>query len=198
MEDDEQMELRGMRIGFTAAGTIGEHGTQLTDENSFRIGGLLPERYFLNVRRLPEGAYLKSATLERADILENGIDLSTGVPGKIEITLSTKGAEVVGKVTDSDDAPAGGVLVTLVPEAESVQPGYLFRTARSQLDGSFRITGAAPGDYRIYAWERIESGYYMDPDFVGPFEDFGAELSLDEGDVETVQLGMIPEAAVNR
>ncbi|MCP5115832.1 MAG: carboxypeptidase regulatory-like domain-containing protein, partial [bacterium] len=125
VEDDEQMELRGMRVGFTAAGTIGEHGTQLTDENSFRIGGLLPERYFLNVRRLPEGAYLKSATLERADILENGIDLSTGVPGAAGSTLSAKGAGVVGKGTDSEDAPAGGVLVTLVPEGESVQPGYL-------------------------------------------------------------------------
>lgn len=198
VEEDEEMSLRGLRIDFLAEGASRLVGSRIGDENSFQFTGLLPVRYTLNVRRLPDGLYLKSAAIGRTDVLKNGVDLSGGVHGKIEITLSSKGAEVSGIVTGSDDAPAGGVLVTLVPEGDGPLPGYLFRTVHSQLDGSFRITGAAPGDYRIYAWEKIEPGYYMDPDFVGPFEDFGAEVSLEGGDVETVQLGMIPEAAINR
>ena len=198
LEEDEEMSLRGLRIAFLAEGATSPRGSGFYNDSRFRFTGMLPVRYTLNVSRLPEGLYLKSATAGRTDVLTNGIDLSGGSPGKIEITFSKQGAEVSGVVTDGDDAPAGGVLVTLVPEGESPLPGYLFRTVHSQLDGSFRITGAAPGNYKIYAWEKIESGSYMDPDFVSPFEDFGAEVSLEEGDVETVQLGMIPEVAINR
>ena len=35
-----------------------------------------------------------------------------------------------------------------------------------------------PGEYKVYAWEDVEMGAYMDPDFMKPIESKGEGLTL--------------------
>jgi hypothetical protein len=48
-----------------------------------------------------------------------------------------------------------------------------------------------PGDYRLYAWEDVEPGAPMDPDFLKQYEGQAKSLKLDASAHEAVQLKAI-------
>ena len=48
------------------------------------------------------------------------------------------------------------------------------------------IQDGLSGDYTLLAWENVESGAWMDPDFLYKFESQGVKVSLSEGDKRTV------------
>ena len=54
------------------------------------------------------------------------------------------------------------------------------------------MPGLTPGDYKAYAWEDIEMGAYMDPEFMKPSEDKGEPVSLQEGEQKALTLKVIP------
>ena len=82
----------------------------------------------------------------------------------------------------------------LIPQEKErrVQQGYYKMIVSDQL-GAFSLTGILPpGEYKVYAWEDIEAGAYMDPDVLKPVEGKGESLTLREGDQKTLPLKMIP------
>jgi hypothetical protein len=56
------------------------------------------------------------------------------------------------------------------------------------------MRNVTPGDYTLFAWEQMERGSYLDPDFLGQYEDRGQAVHLEEGGHVTVQLDAIPAA----
>jgi hypothetical protein len=57
--------------------------------------------------------------------------------------------------------------------------------------GRFTISGVPPGDYKLFAWDEIDRGAYLDPDFLQPYEDFGKAVRVEEGSNVTLQLDLI-------
>jgi hypothetical protein len=51
--------------------------------------------------------------------------------------------------------------------------------------------GITPGDYTLFAWETVERGAYMDPDFLRPYKDRGKPIRVDEGSKLNSQLELI-------
>jgi hypothetical protein len=51
-----------------------------------------------------------------------------------------------------------------------------------------------PGDYRLFAWEAIESNSWFDPDVVRPFESKGTAVHVDESGKANLDLKVIPAA----
>jgi hypothetical protein len=49
-----------------------------------------------------------------------------------------------------------------------------------------------PGEYRVYAWEDVEYGAWMDPDFMKPLESRGEAVSVSEGGRQAIQVNLIP------
>ena len=64
------------------------------DEGKFTLKNVAPDRYQVRLTGGPETAYIKSARLGGRDATETEIDLSGGVSGVLQITLSTAGAQV--------------------------------------------------------------------------------------------------------
>ena len=60
--------------------------------------------------------------------------------------------------------------------------------------GSFALKSVAPGEYKLYAWDEIEDGAYMDPEFMKPFESKGESVSVKEGSQLSEQLALISAA----
>jgi len=198
VEDGEATGLNRVRINLVPESDVPQARNQarVQDDGSFQISQLAPDRYSLTFASLPAGMYPKSARYGDTDVLNGLMDLSMNVAAPLEIALSARGASVTGTVTDSEDEPAAGVVVTLVPDGDQAHPDFMYQTVRTEMEGTFQIQGIAPGDYHIYAWEDLESGAERDPRFVNQFTDFGADLSVDEGESETVRMGMIPMSVV--
>jgi len=115
-----------------------------------------------------------------------------GAAGTLEITLSSRGARVQGAVADSDGLPAVGVRVVLVPEPSHRTQSTLFKEQPTDQYGHFELRGIAPGDYKLFSWEEVESGSWEDPEFLKDFEKEGEKISLQEGDQKTLNLTAIP------
>jgi hypothetical protein len=128
------------------------------------------------------------------DALESGLDTSQGAAGTLEITISSNGGQIEGSAADSKEKPASGAVVALVPDAPRRERLMLFKMAMSDTTGHFSITGVAPGEYKLFAWDQIEEGAYQDPEFLKPYENQGEAVTMREGSRETAQLKVISSA----
>lgn len=69
---------------------------------------------------------------------------------------------------------------------------WLYRSVSTDQNGHFTMKGLRPGDYKLIAWEDIESGAYMDPEYVKPHESAGKDVTVAGADNQTVQLSAVP------
>jgi hypothetical protein len=61
---------------------------------------------------------------------------------------------------------------------------------QNHYDGSVRrflLKNLDPGKYKLFAWEKIEYGAFMDRDFVAPVEDSGRALTIKENSHERAE-----------
>lgn len=145
----------------------------------------------LNVFQLPEGFYLKSARLGEDDVLEKGLSTSRIARGEtLELVISGASGHVDGVVLNKDGQGVGGATVILIPRSrETVR---LYKSTISDQNGRYTLQGIAPGDYKLFAWEDIETGAYRDPEFLRRYEDRGESLHVEESGRHTVELKVIP------
>jgi protocatechuate 3,4-dioxygenase beta subunit len=98
-------------------------------DGSFMLRGLHPRKYKVT-------AWAR----ERADPAPIEVDLQGGSPPEVTIVIDDGGA-IEGTIADEDSHPLAGVDVLAM--------GPQFEHAMSRPDGTFRIKGLNPGDYRV-------------------------------------------------
>jgi len=81
----------------------------------------------------------------------------------------------------------------LVPEGARRNRFDLYRTTSTDAAGRFHSEGVPPGDYRVFAWDDIETGAWMDPDYLRRFEDRGRPLRISEGGTANLELRVIQQ-----
>ncbi len=151
----------------------------------------VPEgRYRIHFFPLPAGFYLKSGG--GADALDAGFSVGRGhsLPA-LELLLSAGAGRIDGTVI-SDERPSPGASVVLVPDGKQLPQPSDYRQARTDSLGRFAMRTVPPGDYTLFAWEQIENGAFMDPDFLGQYADRGRAVHVEEGGQLNVQLDAIP------
>ena len=158
----------------------------------FQLQNVNPDLYTLSLSGLPDGMYIKAVLANGIDAQFTGLDLTRGSVGQIEVVLSPNAGQATGLVQNEQQQPAQNVTVVLVPqETERKSQPQFYRTASTDATGRFSLVNLTPGTYRVYAWEVVESGAYMDPDFMRPFENRGESLMVKESGKEDVQVKLI-------
>jgi hypothetical protein len=155
----------------------------------FQIQNVNPDLYALSLSGLPDGLYVKGVLVNGVDTLYTGLDLTRGTVGPIDIVLSPNAGQATGLVQNEQQQPAANVTVVIVPqEPERKSLPQYYRTASTDATGRFSLVNLSPGAYRVYAWEVVESGAYMDPDFMRPFENRGEPLLVKDSGKEDIQV----------
>jgi hypothetical protein len=162
-------------------------------DGTFSLPGVTPGEYRLTLTGLPPDAYVRDARLENKDALE-GLTILDRVDGALDVTLSMKSARIDGAVTTADGKPAVNVQAILVPERLRNRQD-LYKTATTNQDGRFNMRGVAPGDYRLFAWEDLESFAYFDPDVLKQYESQGKPVRVEESSRLAVETRLIPAGA---
>ena len=179
-------EQSGPYFGPMPNGTVSDNGTFVLSQTS-------PDRYMVSLAGLPDGYYLKSVRMEGADALEEGLDLTRGAAGLIRIVVSAKAGQLEGAVTNEKQEPVAGSTVVLIPTAPKRREQVQFhQTVTADQSGRFTLKNLSPGDYKLYAWEDVENGAWLDPEFLQPVESKGKAVTVREGSRETVDLKAIP------
>jgi protocatechuate 3,4-dioxygenase beta subunit len=172
--------------------SMGRTGAPAKEDGSFAIENVSADHYTVNVQGLGENFYVKSMSMGDVDAMETGLDFTNGAAGTVEILLSPNGGQVEGTVADSNQQPAAGATVVLVPDTRHREQSMLFKTATADALGHFNIKGIAPGDYKLFAWQDVESGAYQDPEFLKPYETRGETVAIRESGHATAQLTVLP------
>jgi protocatechuate 3,4-dioxygenase beta subunit len=159
------------------------------EDGKFTFKNVAPDHYLVGVQSGPETLYIKSVKFGTVDATEDSIELSNGVTGSIEITLSQEGAQVDGRVVGEDGNPVAGATVVLIPKSRRYS---LFKEMTTDQQGSFSFKGVTPGAYKLLSWEDIEQGAYQNPEFLKQFESKAEEASLKENTHKVISLKVIP------
>ena len=188
-----RLNLQPRESGGIMFGPMGQG--KANADGLFEISNATPDRYNLFVSGLPSGAYVKAIRSDQVDVLASGLDMTSGAsPADIEIVISPKAGAVTGVAQNPNTGnPMPGAMVVLIPQDQQrkEQPTY-YKFMASDQNGAFSLTGLTPGEYKAYAWEDIEIGAYMDPDFMKPIEEKGEAVSMQEGEQKTLTLKVIP------
>jgi hypothetical protein len=153
---------------------------QVKADGTFVLTTVRPLVYFVNVTGLPEGTYVKAVRFNGQDITHQTLNASSGT---MDIVVSSKAADVSGSVrNDKGEATAVGIAVTLwpkTPDLGNANGGAKWTT--TDQNGEFRLTGLAPGDYFVAAWEELEEGLAHSAEFLVRFQSEAKPVKVSEG-----------------
>jgi Carboxypeptidase regulatory-like domain len=135
--------------------------------------------------------YLKEASFERTDVLNNPWQITSRTSGTLTIVLSNKAGQIEGNLTDALSQPVSGNQVVLIPDQMRDRP-ELLKSAVTDQSGHFTFRGIAPGGYKVFSWEAIEPNAWYDRELLSQYEQQGRTLRIQEGSKETIDLKVIP------
>ncbi len=157
-----------------------------------------PNNRSLTLRDVPSGKYslevesggpyyVQSAQCGDADLLREDLAVTAGVQTPpIEVVLRDDGATLSGKVAVGQSRRPAAIV--LLPEHSS---GSRTRAAFASPDGDFTVQNLAPGDYRVFAFDRPEELEYANPDVLERYLVAGVHVSLQPNEEHTVNLDLI-------
>lgn len=162
---------------------------KVTKEGTFQLANVSAETFSVRPFGAPPEFYVKSVRLGDIDVLENGFAV-TGTPlSGLDVVLSPKGAEVTGTVVNKDGKILPGAVLVLQPtSAKAHRVVELQRTMTADQNGSFRMRGLTPGEYKLYAFEGVEGSEAGDVEMLKEHEAKAVNLSLKEGAREAKEL----------
>jgi hypothetical protein len=170
--------LRGRAIYFLPETNVGP-------DLKFVLKDIVPTRFEVLVSGVPDNCYVKAIRYGGEEISNVGAECVNG--SKLEIILSATAAQINGSVTDKDGQPVVGATVALIPK----DGAPLAVSGSSDAAGRFRFAGLKPGEYRLLAWDEIEPGAFMDPEFVKQFESGAEAVTLAASGRQSVELKVI-------
>jgi len=140
-----------------------------------------------------QGAYVKSMKMGDVDVLTGGLRLERQPEAPLDIVIGANPGTLNGLVLNEARLPIAGAYVTLFANNP---PDRLYRTDMYKVTGTdnqgrFQLQGLPPGDYKVFAWENIENGTWIDSTFLRLNEERGTTIHIDEGQVQTATLPII-------
>jgi hypothetical protein len=173
-------------------------GASVAGDGTFHLNNVDVGRYRVEVTP-PPGGFVKTIMFDGLDRVDTGIDVH-GSNSSLQIVVSMTAGQIAGTVTNPDGGAPGSATVTLVPDRP---PGAVYRpelnlTANAGPNGQFILKNVAPGNYRVYAWERLpplpptnEPVVFADPAFPRLFDDMSATVTIAESESKQVSLSRI-------
>jgi hypothetical protein len=152
---------------------------QSSDDGTFRLKNIGPDKYRINVNGLPAGTYVKQIRYGGQDVGKSVLDATSGASGELHVLLSPDAADLSGVVHNSKGDVMPGVTVNLwEPATANTLPEELLNRATvADQNGNFQMRNPPPGEYRVAAWETFDSNL-QDPQFRAKFESQAATVKL--------------------
>jgi hypothetical protein len=137
--------------------------------------------------------YVQSIRLGSTDALTDGLQISEGAIGPLEVQLHANGGTVACTVTNDRGEPVPEAAVLLVPDPPRQHQLALNGNCRTNANGTCTISGITPGAYHAYAIPTDTEVDLRDPESLTPFRRHGNPVALNEGERVQLRLTAIPE-----
>lgn len=152
---------------------------QVRPDGRFTLEQVLPGDWQLGVDPVLPG-FLKSARLGDKDILLTTFEISGSNDAALNIVVSMRTATLEGEVdTASPRSKRAGVLIAPVGRFHNLLRFY-YNTAADD-EGKFKLSGIAPGKYKIFAFEKLTPANFFAPEAADQLDDLGETIEFAEG-----------------
>jgi uncharacterized protein (DUF2141 family) len=134
---------------------------------------------------------VKAVRFGGVDVTDAGIDVNPSEDlTTIEIELTNRVTEAAGLVADQRGEPVKDYSVVIFSHDRRrwESPSRSVRTARSDQEGRFKISGLPPGEYFACAIDDIEPDQESDLDFLARIQTLAMRFSLADGERKTLNL----------
>jgi hypothetical protein len=188
--------MASLRVGLTSSAsalTLAPSATPAAD-GSFVLNAASDAPARVTVDGLPSSFYLKEALLGGNDVLRTPGKFSAA--GNLEVTIRDGAGTISGRVLDAQARPVADAEVVLIPN-QSRERSELFKRSvlPTNAQGLFFMFGIPPGDYKVFAWERIEPNSFFDEQVMQRYERQGMPVHIDESARLNLDVRVIPEDA---
>jgi len=186
-------------VGFDSFENGSNPSAPVGNDGTFSLRTILPDRYHPWVVHEPWNCWVKAILYENHDVKDEGIDLTNGITGPVEVVLSRTGGNVSGVVVDDDGKPVPGATALLLQKSDSYVAHYSTQyAAKADYQGRFQFRPIRPGEYRVLAWEDVPYLAWFDPEFMKPFLSKSVELSVAKNENKDLTVRMIPLKEIQR
>jgi hypothetical protein len=152
------------------------------------LAGFARGTFRIRMSSLPAGLYLKEASLDGVDVLNNLVPFAR--PGRLALVVSDRGGQLEGVVRDEQGRPVAGAQAVLIPQNR--ERSELYKRAITNPTGRFTLSGIPPGEYKIFGWEGLEEYAYFDPLVMARSENQGRPVRISESSRQSLELAVIP------
>lgn len=163
-----------VRVSLTPLGqamqSLGVGNLQATVDISgrFTINGVIPAKYRVTASGA-QGWSVKSVLANGLDVMDFPLELTPDTtPPAMTVQFGDRNTDLKGVLTDAMGAATADYSVVIFPEDQRYWVPYArrMRSTRPATDGKFAFVGLPPGDYRIAAVTDVETGEWLDPEFL--------------------------------
>jgi len=130
--------------------------------------------------------YVQSATYAQANMLYDDIIVASGSGYPMEIVLRDDSATLSASVKSSNGNPISATVVVL-PQPPGKTAPRVVRSGGSE----FSAYGLPPGEYLVFAFDRIDDLEYANPDAFAPYASQAAHVTLTANQKAQVSLDLI-------
>ncbi|SRR5579871_1138707 len=182
--DQDTPPSGGLQVQFKGMDKRSRAVPRIKPDGTFELTGLAPDKYAIAVGDSSGSVYLKSVRLNGQQVSPLAVDLEQA-PRSLQIEVSNKAGKIEGTAVDKDHHKVDHGVVVLV--ASSGDISRLFSTHLSG-DGSFKLDGLPPGNYRISCLADIESEQDLTGTTVKMVQQGGFRIAVEEGQKQSVSL----------
>ncbi|HUI26189.1 MAG TPA: carboxypeptidase-like regulatory domain-containing protein [Candidatus Kryptonia bacterium] len=155
--------------------------------NAMLLPNVDPGNYTVSL--MPQSPwYVQSATYGQTNVLYDDIIVSAGQSYPLDIVLRDDSASLTISIRGlgKPDHPQAGIVI--LPQPASKLPPHVL----NGVTNNYTEMGLAPGDYLVFAFDRIDSLEYTDPDALAAYASQAAHVTLAAGQQGQVALDLIP------
>jgi Carboxypeptidase regulatory-like domain len=98
-----------------------------------------------------------------------------------------------GQVVNERREPVIGAVVTIFANApeDRIYRTDMYKVTSTDMAGQFQLQNLRPGDYRVFAWENVERGTWIDSSFLKLYEERGVTIHIDEGQAQSASVPVV-------
>ena len=131
--------------------------------------------------------YVQSAMYGQTNVLYDDISVSPGQSYSLDVVLRDDSASISGTLKAQNGTPQRATIVVLPQPSSKVEP----HTVQISGDSSFNVSGLAPGEYLVFAFDRVDGIEYASADAMDAYASQAAHVTLTPNQQAQVQLDLI-------
>jgi protocatechuate 3,4-dioxygenase beta subunit len=159
------------KLGFgLRQGPVGARFSTIAKDGTFDVQGIPPGHYGMRISGLSPSMFVDDVRQNGTSVYDSGFDVGFDSPTPIQIIVKSGTGSIEGVAKP-------GAIVALTPTGRR-NNHVLYYGVTADPMGAFTIRAVAPGDYKIFAWESIPPGAYLNADFLKKYEDAGSAVTV--------------------